>query len=480
MDTRSRFAFVAGLVAVLLLVFALDATHKLPPASFKAFYCSGRTVLERANPYEIEPLRSCEQKVAPGALPSYAVEPAPLPGYAMAPWAALALLPPGPARALYYLILIAALALTSWAISKLSPLEPALALLALVSMWFLNLSFSEIPPIATACVVLSAVALARRRPWIAAAFAAGVALEPHLAVPMWIALFLFARLTRVPLVVVGLGLAVVDVAIGGPHQAVAYFTQVLPAQAASEIWANDQFSLTHLAVTAGIGTVAAMRLGLLSYLVMTVAGVVVGQRLAVRYGWEYLALVPTAFVLLGGSYVHDVQFYAALPLALVLLARAGRPNVAILLACALLAVAWSEATSRLMLVLTGISVFAVVWPALPKRPLRVAICGAAALAAIVCVLAINRLPAASATALPPSPAASAFQATGSAASDWGAYLATDRSLSTPSPRDAVRKLPPWAGTLILIGICLWELRRRPAPSAAVLPEIVDLPAGMGP
>ncbi|HEY5426239.1 MAG TPA: hypothetical protein VIJ77_06805 [Candidatus Tumulicola sp.] len=480
MDSRSRLAFAASIVSVLLLIFALEATHKLAPSSFKAFYCAGRATLERANPYEIEPLRSCEHAVAPNALPAYAVEPAPLPGYALAPWALIALLPAQAARALFYAILIAALAAASLAISKLTPLKPALVLLALLSTWFLNLSYGEIPPIATACVALAALALASRRPWLAALFATGVALEPHLAFPLWIALFIFAKTTRVPLLVAGLGLAVVDVAIGGSHQALAYFVQTLPGQALSEVGAADQFSLTHLAVSAGLAAPAALRLGLISYLVMTVAGVLVAKRLAGQGAPEYLALVPPAFVLLGGTYVHDIQFYAALPLALVLLARAGRPYPAIALATLLLAVSWSEATSRLILVSSGISVFAVLWAALPKHVPRIAYGAAGAVAALALVVAINRLPAAPDVFAPPSPPASSFRANDQAAPDWSAYVVSDRSRSTPSPRSLARKVPVWCGMLLLIGFSVWLVVGRREFGTAVPAELGSIPARAGP
>ncbi len=480
MDTRSRLAFVATIVAVVVLVGSLAATHKLAPSSFKAFYCAGQSVVERADPYEIEPLRACEHRVAPNALPTYAVEPAPLPGYALAPWALVALLSPTAARLLYYALLIAALALTSFAVAKLAPIQPAHAMLALLSVWFLNLSFSEIPPITTACVALTALMLARNRPWLTAVFAAGVAFEPHLAVPLWIALLLFARTTRVPLVVVGIGLAIVDVAIGGPHQALEYFAQTLPAQALSEVFANDQFSLTHFAIGLGASVPAALRIGLLSYIFMIAAGIVVARRLAGQNAPEYLALVPPAFVLIGGTYLHDVQFYTALPLALVLLARSVRPSVLIACATLLLAVAWSEATSRLILALSATSVFAVAWAALPNRPLRAISCVAAALAAVTLVVALNRLPTAPGVTPSLPPVGAAFHPTDQTGLDWSTYLASDPALTKPSPRSSLRKVPTWAGAMLLVLFSIACVFRRRPSGVRAPPEIADMSAIAGP
>ena len=88
------FALVA--VAVAAFVAMELANHGFPINSYKAFYCGGHAILQGANPYLMEPLRSCEHAayVSP-SFPSFAVEPAPLPGYSLLALAAIAWLPPG-------------------------------------------------------------------------------------------------------------------------------------------------------------------------------------------------------------------------------------------------------------------------------------------------------------------------------------------------------------------------------------------------
>ena len=459
---------VASLLALVLLALSARVAMQMQPSSFKAFYCAGETMLDRANPYAIEPLRQCEQRVAPSALPSYAVEPAPLPGYALAPWAISALLPPVAARLLFVAILILALVSTSWAVGKLAGLDPALVALSLFAVWFLNVSFNELPPIATAGIALAALMLARGRPWLAALAAGAVAIEPHLALPLWISLFCFAAAMRVPLIAVGSALVIVDLAIGGPAQALGYFTQTLPAQALAEVHANDQYSLTHVVAIAGAGASTALRIGFLSYVVMAAAGIATARRLAARHGSEYLALVPPAFVLAGGTFLHDVQFLAALPLALVLLARTPRPNLVVATAAILLAVAWNEATSRFFLLISATSAFATAWIALPKTAARAAICTAVAVAAVVLLVAVNRLPGATGGPLPHPPAAAALVPGDQAARDWSVYVTSTPPLSTPTARTVVRKLPTWIGICLLAVFCIAYGRRRSqaAPEAS--------------
>lgn len=448
MDSSKRFALVACALFVAFSIFALLATHKLPPSSFKAFYCAGESLLHRGDPYEVEPLRACEHRVAPGELPAYAVEPAPLPGYALLPWSAVALLPPQTARALFAIVLSAALVVTAAAIAAIASLDLIAVAVALLALWYLNVSFGEIPPIAVAGIAFSALMLRRDRPWAAAAGAGVAAIEPHLAVPLWLSMALFAPRTRLPLLVAGVALLLLDVAAGGPRTAWEFATVALPAQARSEIFAADQFSLTHVLAIAGVKPAVALLAGTLSYAIMMILGIAVARRLSAGGAHEYLALVPPAFALLGGTFLHDLQFLAAMPLALVLLGRS-RSMWMPALAAALLAVAWSEATSRLALLVSAASIFAVVWLALPRRSDRVVWSAAAAVAAAALVVALAHVPGPASGSVPAA-GASSVRASDSAGRDWEIYLESDSALTTSSPRSLMRKIPTWAGVLLLL------------------------------
>lgn len=464
MDSNKRFALVACALFVVFSIFALVATHKLPPSSFKAFYCAGESLLHGRDPYEVEPLRACEHRVAPDELPAYAVEPAPLPGYALAPWAALALLPPQPARALFAIGLAAAMAITAAAIAAIASLDLVAVAIALAALWYLNLTFGEIPPFAVAGMAFAALMLRRGRPWGVAAGAAVAAIEPHLAVPLWLSLALFAPRVRVPLLVTGIALAIVSVAAGGPRIVWEFATVALPAQARSEIFAADQFSLTHLAAIAGASAGVALLAGTLSYVLMAALGIAVARRLS-GDAIEYLVLVPPAFVLIGGTFLHDLQFLAAMPLALVLLARNSRTKWLEALAAALLAVAWSEATSRLALLVSAASVFAVIWLAVPRRSGRIVWSAGGALAAAALVVALGRVPDGPRRAVAARPPVT-VGAHETAARDWAVYLASDAALTTSSARSLIRKAPTWAGALLLLSIALSAAVPARRPQAA--------------
>jgi hypothetical protein len=87
----------------------------------------------------------------------------------------------------------------------------------------------------------------------------------------------------------------------------------------SEVSNEEQYSLTYLAHLAGLGEHAASLLGTLSYVVMLAAGIVAGRLAAARTGAPaLLLLVPPAFAVFGGPFIHVQQLAIAIPAALVL------------------------------------------------------------------------------------------------------------------------------------------------------------------
>lgn len=453
----------AALLLALLGAFiaALALRDEIAPSSFNAFYCAGVAIDRGADPYLVEPLRSCEHAFAYVRLPSDAVdvvEPAPLPGYALAGMAILGRMPYNVAHATYLLIMLAALAATGLAVSRIAALPPLLATLPFVSLWFRNLAFGELPPVAaTAGIALCAWALYRGRSWLAAAAAAMVAVEPHVALPLWIALAASRASLRLPLAVMGAPLLALDIAIGGAGQALEYFVRALPAQAASEIHAADQFSLTHMLALAGVGDTTALQIGGLSYLLMIAAGVLVGHRLATGAGFApYLALVAPAFALLGGTYVHDLQFIVALPLAVTVLARKStwwRATAALLLC-----IPWTASASRLGMFLTLAAVCGVV--ALAARGHRL-IAGAMA-ASLVTTFAILVY------FTPPPRASAVFQrhlpGTALAAQEWREDVEAAPRNHGNSFASSRRKLPIWLGSAMLLALCCSAAYSRPQAS----------------
>jgi hypothetical protein len=456
----ARWMLLGACVILAVFVVGLWKGNRLPPSSFKAFYCAGQVVDRGADPYRVEPLRICEHQIAPLELPAYAVEPAPFPGYVIDLWALLARTAYPKAHLVYLLLSVAALGAIAFSVSELSGIPAVVVLLAFLSLWFLNISYGEVPPLSVAGIALCAYFLRTRAWWFSAVCAAIAVLEPQLGAPLWLALLLFVPQMRLPLVTVGIALLGADVAMGGPARALAYFSHVIPLQALSEVHANDQFSLTHVLSFFGMSDALALRIGSLSYVIMLTIGVAVAVRMYRTVGAvEYLALAPPAFVLLGGTFGHDLQFITALPLALVLFA--GNRSGLLALATLLLCIPWTFGSSRLADVFICLSVAAVFWIYAENKPWlsRVAFAGVSLFAVVLAILLNAR-----SSALPSTPLSAGTQiyATDWAPLDWRIYLQQTPGRTEPSPSALLYKLPTWFAIILLLTSAVAQATRSDA------------------
>ena len=284
--------FLATAIFALLTVLALAGQTALVARTglllgdFHAFYCAARVTAGGADPYRTEPLRTCEASTGLGAFqakhPGVAI-PAPLPGYAIAIFEPLAALPPPFAGTLWLAMLLAASAASVLAIARFAAVPWPIPLGAfLFSLGVASIPAGELVPIAIAAISVSAYFAWRGR-WRAAAIAGAIAmLEPHLGLPVCVALFVWAPATRVTLVVSAALLASLSLLTIGPAGNAAYFTSVLPAHALSEASRDTQFSLTSILASLGVGDAAAVRVGSVWYVAMLILGTVAAGRLA-RY-----------------------------------------------------------------------------------------------------------------------------------------------------------------------------------------------------
>jgi hypothetical protein len=470
-----RVAGFIVLVAVIAGMAGLVGGGRFAPAShFRqsdtvVWYCAGQAVNEHADPYRVEPLRSCEIRYDPSR--SYPwVEPAPLPGYTLAAFSLLARLPFPLARMLWFYVLVIAILVTALLLARLAriPVLPALLCLAAADAYF-NLFYGELPPLAIGALVVSAALGASRR-YTAAALAAAVSMiEPHIGLPACLSMFLWWPRTRVPLVISGAVVAGISLAAIGLGENIEYFHTLLPQQAASEIAAQDQYSLTRMLHVLGVSDRLALLTGSLSYLCMTVLGVSIARRLAAAAESDALiVLLPPALGLLGGPFVHDLEMAAAIPAAILLASSARMPLG--LRAFALVAVvfpwhAWNlrQAAEQLG-VLEIAAAGAALFIATRRQPLaaRVTAVGAGVLLCVALASAIELVPRVKVG--PPTTVTAAASAPADMSSaNWAASVSRDRSYSTPDVRDVAEKVPVWLGLIALA----WMGLAAAAPGAAI-------------
>ena len=437
------------------------ALFKSVGGDFSAFYCSGAAALEHQNPYLVEPLRTCENRVQPNrSRDAGVVTPSPLPGYDLALFGILAHLPYALAKLVWFMMLFFSLAIAAFCLTQLSGFPLAFVLLVLVPVdGVLNFTFGQVPPIVVAALSLCAYLVERRRYVPAAFVAAATLIEPHIGLPVCLAMFLFLPSCRLPFGGLAVAFVAAALTVGGLAQNLAYFTTYLPAQAQSEVVAADQFSLTAALHLLGIPAGAALTIGTISYLLMLVVGIWLARHAALAFSSEsFLVVLPAAAVLMGGTYVHDVQFAAALPAALLLCAKQ-RQRIGGWIVLGLLIVPWftfATAGHTLGLLTRFTCALALAWIGILAMQSRPSIRRpGAAVGAVAAFLALLALATILPHRAPPAGEAIAPQYTtaqSSASDDWGAYLRATPALNHTSVREEFEKILLWLGLLGLLSL----------------------------
>jgi len=348
-----RAALVAlGLVLLLGAVsqFALrglprDVMPIADPIDFLAFDCGAKVAVTRADPYLTEPLRSCERAALAESglkiIPNFVV-PAPLPPYALAALAPLALLTFRDASALWFALSLLAVGATMVMLRRLTGVPLLIvAVVVLAADGLASVPIGQVVPVLLCALCGAALALRAERPRLAALLTLPLLLEPHVGLPAAIALFVWEPRARRSLLA-GAAFVVLLTLAGGVERNVEYLRVVLPEQALGEgLEFGGQYSLSALLAVVGVAPGLALAAGSASYLLVAAGGIALAGRVgAALHDRATLLLLPPAFAVMGGTYVHVHQMAFALPLLFLLLSR--RPSLRALTVIALigLAVPW--------------------------------------------------------------------------------------------------------------------------------------------
>jgi hypothetical protein len=360
---RGRTARIVALAAALVFVApfgwtSLSALARVghgtaisDPADFRAFYCAARTLGERRDPYQTEPLRSCEQAAARAyrlQLFQGLVLPAPLPPYALALLMPLGRLDFRVASPLWLGLSLVAFAVATVLLGRLAKLPVALVALALAGpVAFVSLPLGQPMPLVVASLCASALAMRTGRYSLAASLCALTTIEPHIGLPACLAAFVICGRTRRAFLVCAAFAVLGSFCFSSTNLAVEYVSRVIPLHALSQVDAFAvQYSLTAALRAAGVPTMQALLAGSISYGLLTLLGVYVARQLMRRYGdAAFVVLVPPAFAVIGGTFVHLAQIAVAVPALLLLGAyvpRGSRAHGCVLAAAFALAIPWSS------------------------------------------------------------------------------------------------------------------------------------------
>lgn len=447
----SGIAWVAAAVALAVVAWRLftASSHQALFVDFQAFYCAGSSLLQHGDPYDARLLLRCEQTPQPLGLYTVAVVLlAPFPGYALGAFTLLARLPYVAAAAVWLALLLA----SAWGGCLLLSRLCAKTTAGMVATLTVAYAVAVIPYAQISPLVLCALcgtALALRYSSGVAVFAGltVAALEPNVAFPVFLALLVWRSDLRVPLIALCGVLLGLHVAVLGPANALAYFTQILPAHDASEVRFVNQFSFTWILQALGAPVQLSLLLGNAAYAAMCGFGVWFSGALARRFGdAAFLVLIPAASAVIGGSYVHYSEVLLALPAALLLFTYStGASRAYAFSAVILIAMPWLSIVAEpavLVAVAGGVAaVCALTLEFNGLTSLRVAL-SAALLCALLLLVAFHYGPAVTAAQ------ASVAPASGLADAARAAQIA--KSGSSAGIVWWVAKLPTWVGLLLLL------------------------------
>ena len=129
--TFGAAAAVAVLAALLSRLYVYGADGPITnPTDFRAFYCGGAALARGANPYRVEPLRSCERETLAQSglhMDERHVLPAPFPPYALLAFAAFSVLPFRTATEIWLALDLLALAACVACVARLSASQISVA-----------------------------------------------------------------------------------------------------------------------------------------------------------------------------------------------------------------------------------------------------------------------------------------------------------------------------------------------------------------
>lgn len=460
---RSTRALVSAGAALLLIFWQIEVASKVHAlfGDFRAFYCAAGAVAHGANPYGASAIYACEHTLMPFGLfhaePGVAV-PAPLPGYALVSLVPLGVLPYLVACVVWLAILLASVFLCARALAILLD-RPQHVMLWTLATGFavISIPFGELGSPIVAAVLWMAVAL-RRAAWTWAALAGGVAMTlPHVALPALLGAFLFVPPMRARIVALAGVLLTLDLLCGGPAVAFSYVRDVLPAHARSEIGSTAQYGMTWILHGLRASDRAAVAGGEISYAFMLVLGLLAARGFVKRLSDNaFAALVPPAFAVLGGTFMHYTQIMVAIPAALLLFQRsAPRSRVVFATSFLLLAFPWLWALGQPVLVIVYAVVSAYLTAAVLgsdfSAALRVAL-GAAVLTGAVVFAGYEFGPGL------PTHVHGVQMHGGLAQSSWEQFVRTQRA--STGPPWWIGKSPTWIGLVLLALGCAQILSKK--------------------
>jgi hypothetical protein len=302
-----------------------------------------------------------------------------LPGYDLAAFRIVAALPYGTASLLWQMLLWVCVAGTVFAVWKLTGVAPAVLIAAFAfSDGFRGAISGNLAPIAIAFIALAALFASQRRHTLATISMLLAMCEPHIALGPLIAWCIFIPSSRLVAVFGVLILGMLTYATTGISLTLEFFQDVMPRQILAEVAFEEQYSLTHILHLAAVPDRAAILLGDLSFVGFLIVGIITAAKLRARLCDDaFLILIPVAFSLVAGPYLHAFQLPAALPAAFLLYTKLPRYRVLLGVSIMILAIPWIIAAQlQVLQPFVGLGIALLAWTFIDNPRIAAgAVCG---------------------------------------------------------------------------------------------------------
>lgn len=389
-----RDQIVLGAATCLLILLCIHSIsvyfRHLPWATmfdFQSFYCGAWALVHHYDPYRNQPLHMCEAALNPSffAVVRNVTIPAPLPPYALLILSPVLVLGWHLACIVWETGIFICAFGAAYFVSRIVKLPLYVSCVAMLpAIIFPSDVAGALAPYPIALWMIAAF-YNERRPWLTS-LALGISMiEPHLGLPVCIAAFFGWPAVRYRLLLIGGAMAIAQL-LFTPTALIGSYRGLMEMHARSEVSGPAQHSLTFLLASLHVDPTLALRIGFVQYILTCAIGIVVGIVLSRRRGEpEWTLLVPLAFSVVGGPFVHLTEIAAAVPLCLLLVARL-RSHIAAL-AAIILATPWYAVHAQLpflpfVLLSTGVLIHAFWHPRL-----RIVILGA--ITAMIVLLSIS-------------------------------------------------------------------------------------------
>jgi hypothetical protein len=439
-----------------LLGFALLSSDRIIAFDFHAFYCAGTVMRDGGNPYYASDLQRCEQ-TRTGKPVNAGVLPAPQPPYDLVLFKAVSALPFSVAKPLWGAVLGIVIAFAFAGLLRLGTLSMPLVLCVLLGTLIApSLALGQLIPIYAVGAIWACVFAREGRDGAAALCAALTLIDPHLGLPLCVALAVWRPKTRLLLAASLAALAAVSLRSGGLALNVEYVRVVLPLHAMAEAAADGQLSLTAALHQLGVADSLAVTLGSVSYAAMAIAGIVIGGFASRRFhDAAFIVAVPAATSVFGGTFVHGDYMIAAIPLAVLLLKHMEKQRAFFAGALVLLCVPWYSAWEHSpdlasWFALAALTAFYILWDAGGVRVIPATLCSLGIFGALLALSSGYGASVASSAAVPHVAAVAGNPRYADAA--WGALVR--RVDDTRSPINWLIRFPTWFALAIVIASSL--------------------------